>query len=192
MSYMQGRGMFEDRRSKRVVFVAHCVLNQNAKIDGCAQYPGAMWEVLQVLVASGCGIAQLPCPELIHLGLDRRVDTQASRTIESEDTRVGQAMEASAGVLCCRRIAEEAAHQVEEYLRNGFVVLGMLGINGSPTCGVETTWSACGETAGRGVLIRELDEACKRRGVSLGARGIKAGEPAEATRVATEVSGGAA
>jgi len=183
--------VFDDRRSKRIVLVAHCVLNQNAKIDGCAHYPGAMREVVELLVASGCGIVQLPCPELVHLGLDRQVDRQSPRTIESEDSRVGELMEASAGTLCCRRIAEDSAQLVEEYLRNGFLVVGMLGINGSPTCGVETTWSGGREAAGRGVLIRELDEACRRRGVTLAARGIKAGEPEEAIRVATEVSGGA-
>ena len=32
--------MFTDARSKRVIFVAHCVLNQNAISDGTADFPG--------------------------------------------------------------------------------------------------------------------------------------------------------
>jgi hypothetical protein len=43
--------VFTDSRSKKVVFVAHCVLNQNAKIDRCARYPGAMRELAEYLVA---------------------------------------------------------------------------------------------------------------------------------------------
>lgn len=77
--------MFKDKRSRKIVLVAHCVLNQNSKIDGCAHYPGPIKEVIELLISAGCGIVQLPCPELMHLGLDRRTDRQSSRTIETED-----------------------------------------------------------------------------------------------------------
>jgi predicted secreted protein len=125
--------MFADKRSKKIVLVAHCVLNQNSKIDGCAHYSGPIKEMTQLLMSAGCGIVQLPCPELMHLGLDRGADSQSARTIESEDTRVARLMFEDAGRLCCRQVAEAAVYQVQEYLKNGFEVGGMLGINGSPT-----------------------------------------------------------
>ena len=56
--------MFDDKRSKNVVLVAHCVLNQNARIDQCGRFPGAMGEVAQALIESDAGILQMPCPEL--------------------------------------------------------------------------------------------------------------------------------
>lgn len=31
--------MFNDGRSKKVIFIAHCLLNQNAISDGTAVYP---------------------------------------------------------------------------------------------------------------------------------------------------------
>lgn len=34
--------MFNDQRSKRVVFAAHCILNQNAISDGTLDYPAAL------------------------------------------------------------------------------------------------------------------------------------------------------
>ena len=43
---------FDDKRSKRVVFVAYCVLNQNARYYDCANFQGmyeAIWE------KPGCG-----------------------------------------------------------------------------------------------------------------------------------------
>ena len=183
--------MFEDRRSKRVIVVSHCVLNQNAKIDGCAHYPGAIREVLDVILTSGCGILQLECPELMHLGLDRQVDAAAVRTIASEDSRVGDLMQRPSGRMCCREIAERACRQVVEYVRNGFDVVGVLGINGSPTCGVETAWSDGLETTGPGILIRELQEACARRQLSIPIRGIKAKRPADAVEAVREVLGAA-
>jgi len=184
--------MFADRRGKRVLLLSHCLLNQNAKIDGCAHYPGVLPEVFELLGASGCGIVQLPCPEIMHLGLDRQANRNLPRTIESEDTRVAALMQGDAAILCCRRIAKDVAYQAEEYLRNGFAVLGMIGINESPTCGVETTWRAGGEIAGQGVLIRELQRACARRNFSMPMRGIKAKDPTGTVRASKEILGGSA
>ena len=104
--------MFTDRRSKKIVLVAQCILNQNAKIDGCAHYPGAIEGVAEVLIRSGCGIVQLPCPEVMHLGLDRGVDKHAARTIESEDTRVWKRMSQGEARMTCREIAEETVYHV--------------------------------------------------------------------------------
>jgi predicted secreted protein len=175
--------VFEDRRSKRVIFVSHCILNQNAKIDACARYPGVMNEVLEVIQAAGCGIVQLECPELMHLGLDRQADPEEPRSIESEDTRVAELMQRPFARICCREIADRAAYQVEQYLCHGFTVAGVLGIDGSPTCGVERGWSAGRETAGPGVLTRELIDACAQRRLSIPIRGIRAANPQEAVAV---------
>ena len=107
--------MFEDKRSKRVLLVAHCVLNQNAKIDRCAHYLGAIKEIAQTLLDSGVGIVQMPCPELAHLGLDRQVDQEAIVTIESEDTRVALRMRENQGKAICREIVDDLVYQIEEY-----------------------------------------------------------------------------
>jgi len=179
--------VFDDRRSKRVILLAHCILNQNAKIDGCAHYPGVVREVLEVILASGCGVVQMECPEIAHLGLGRLVAPGSARTVESEDTRVAELMEGQAGQACCREIAGRVTHQIDEYLRNGFAVLAVLGVNGSPTCGVETGWRGGVEVAEPGVLIREILQACQRRGHSVPFRGLKAKDPKGAERAVREV-----
>ncbi len=40
--------MFNDGRSKRVVFVAHCFLNQNSISDETAVYPAAFFIVIGI------------------------------------------------------------------------------------------------------------------------------------------------
>ncbi len=181
--------MFEDKRSKRIVLVAHCVLNQNAKIDQCAHYPGAMKEVVEAIVTSGAGVVQMPCPELLCLGLDRQVDPSATRTVESEDDRVALRMHEPDVRARCAGMARDLAAQVEEYRKHGFEIAGVIGINGSPTCGVENSWANGAETPGPGVLIEELRRALQDAGSALTMRGVKAYEPREAVTVAKELIG---
>ena len=55
----------------RVAFIAHCLLNQNAKVEGGAKRP-AMWEpVIDLLRERGYTIRQMPCPELAFGGARR-------------------------------------------------------------------------------------------------------------------------
>ena len=54
-----------------MVFIAHCLLNQNSVSDGTAVYPAAFKSTVRLLLDADAGIVQLPCPELCCLGLDR-------------------------------------------------------------------------------------------------------------------------
>ena len=179
--------MFEDARSKRIVLVAHCVLNQNAKLDQCAHYPGAIREAAQLLIDAGVGLVQMPCPELLVLGLDREVEKGTNPTVESEDTRIALRMAEQAAGALCQKIVDELVVQIEEYQKNGFDVVGIVGINGSPTCGVESTWSDNREREGPGVFIHSLQASLAAKGIALVMRGIRAYEPEEAVRTVSDL-----
>ncbi|TCL73342.1 putative secreted protein [Hydrogenispora ethanolica] len=168
--------MFDDRRSKKLLLVAHCILNQNAKLDACAHYPGAIREAAAALLDAGVGIVQLPCPELLCLGLDREAAPGSRPTVAKEDTRIAARMAEEAPTGACRALAAEILRQLLEYRKHGFAVLGLLGINGSPTCGVETTWADGAEREGPGVFIRQLAAALDREGLAVEMAGIKARE----------------
>ncbi|MEA4909824.1 MAG: hypothetical protein GYA17_10990 [Chloroflexi bacterium] len=172
--------MFNDQRSKKVLLVAHCILNQNAKIDRCAHFPGAVPDLLRPLLDAGIGILQMPCPELLGMGLDRQAEPGRGASVEAEDTRVAAWMQATGGQAVCRQLAAGLGYQVEQYRRNGFEVLGVLGVNGSPTCGVETNWEADEEKAQPGVFIRTLQAELAGRGMALPMRGVKVYQPVPA------------
>ena len=87
--------MFTDGRSKRVIFLAHCLLNQNAISDGTAVRPAAYRELIQLLLDAEAGIVQLPCPELCCLGLDRGDSRGGERPVTVENTRIRRALEKS-------------------------------------------------------------------------------------------------
>jgi predicted secreted protein len=182
--------VFEDQRSKKVMLVAHCVLNQNAKIDQCAHYPGAVPDVAAALIEAGIGIVQMPCPELLFLGLDRQADRNTPATVEAEDTRVAKCMASAQGKQFCRHLAHDLAYQVEDYQKNGFEVLGILGINGSPTCGVETNWAEDWEAPGPGVFMQLLIAELAGRGITLPVRGIKVTDLPRALAAVSALCGG--
>jgi len=151
---------------QRVAFVAHCMLNQNAKVDGGALCRGVYRPLVDALRAHGYRIEQMPCPELAYLGLHRfwivkeQLDTTAYRRH-------------------CRRLAKLVAAVMEPHLRAGDDVV-LIGIDSSPTMGVEfspssPTWGGepnIGEddsrlVPGGGIFVEELEAELAERGLEL-------------------------
>ena len=168
------------KEAKKVVFVCHCIFNQNTKLDACAHYPGTIKETAEVLFGADVGIIQIPCPEFLYLGLDRQVEQGKHHSVESEDTWIASRMEEADARNLCKNIIADIVYQMIQYHKNGFEVIGLIGINGSPTCGVETTWYEGAEHEGPGIFIKMFTEECKKNNISLKMIGIKAKDPQEA------------
>jgi predicted secreted protein len=127
---------FRDARSRRVVFVSHCLLNENVRYLGGAFQAGAARAAITPLLESGAGIVQMPCPEqrawggvlkrriLRYYGRDHQVSRPALKAFVWYTRRVQ------------RRLAKRVVREIEDYVRSGFVVEGIVGIDGSPSCGV--------------------------------------------------------
>ncbi|RJP35517.1 MAG: DUF523 domain-containing protein [Candidatus Omnitrophota bacterium] len=131
-----------DPRSGKVVFIAHCMLNQNARIVRAADFPAMFDPLLDYLQNKQIGVIQMVCPELYCIGLGRR------------DVRVG--LEHPAGMKRLQRLLDDLVFTIREYLFQGFEVVGILGKDGSPACGVIRTWLEDRHQDGQGVFIREL------------------------------------
>jgi predicted secreted protein len=132
-----------DARGGKVVFVAHCILNQNVRYLGGAFRCGAVDEVIDAFRRDGIGICQLPCPEQAAWGgaLKPLLLTMfGSRGSLRE--RIRRPLLALFGWytrLVYRRLARTTARQIADYVRSGFTVVGVVGIADSPSCGVHTT-----------------------------------------------------
>jgi predicted secreted protein len=115
-----------DRRSEKIIFLSHCILNQNAKVGGIAAYPGAIAPLVELLVAHGVGIYQMPCLEMAHLGNMRwgQVKHQYNNPMFRRH---------------CQRLAEGIVDQVENYRQCGYQILGFVMMDGSPVCGLNRT-----------------------------------------------------
>jgi predicted secreted protein len=117
--------LVEDKRSKKVAFVAHCLLNQNAKVNGFAFFSAMIKPLIDILQANDFGIVQLPCPETTFSGTRRWWYVR-----EQYDTPGYRAH--------CRRMLEPIVSQIVEYQKEGYKVV-IIGLDGSPSCGVK--WS---------------------------------------------------
>jgi len=53
----------KDERSKKVIFVAHCMLNENSRWFGGAFRRGCIDEIVDQIQDRGIGIVQMECPE---------------------------------------------------------------------------------------------------------------------------------
>jgi len=131
-----------DPRSGKVIFVAHCMLNQNARMIDCADFPAAFDPLVDYLQERQIGMIQLVCPELYCLGLGRF------------DVRVG--LESEPGGKRLARLIDDLVFTLKEYKFQGFEVVAIFGKEGSPSCGVTRTWLDEREQDGEGVFIREL------------------------------------
>jgi predicted secreted protein len=167
---LRGMPNLQDGRSGKVVLVPHCVLNQNSRVAGAAEQPAAVVELVMGLLNRDVGIVQMPCPELCAFGLDR-----GQILVERE-------LRTSYGRALSRNLARELVKQVRMYLECGIQVLGVLGKNGSPSCGVEETW-ASGVCPGRGAFTEELAAELHEQGIVLEMFGTRDSEPAKALAI---------
>lgn len=172
--------MFNDVRSKKIVFVCHCVLNQNSISDGTADFPGTNEEVVKRLMEAKVGVVQMPCPELMCLGLDRGDIKGAERSVVVENTRIRKELLKDEQLQTIDRLVENTVYQIEEYLKHGFQIPGIIGINRSPSCGVNTTSENDEEVVGEGIFIKALRTSLKNRNIELNIVGIKSSKMDEA------------
>jgi len=134
---------------KRIVFVPHCILNQNVRAVGKEKSNGSIKEVVSFLAEAEVGIVQLPCPEAEFGELDRQSKSKEHYTDFYRKH--------------CREISLEILRTVKKYLDKEYKVLGILGIEFSPTCGVYRIEDKNKIIPGKGILIEELEKEMQKK-----------------------------
>jgi predicted secreted protein len=134
------RQALPDDRSGRVVFVSHCLLNQNVRYLGGATSPGMTGEVVAGLLRAGVGVVQMPCPEQYAWGgVCKRYTMPAYGADFTPLRRPATWLFLAYTRLAYRRLARRVAAQIADYRHSGHTVESVVGIGGSPSCGVRTT-----------------------------------------------------
>lgn len=111
--------------------------------------------IVDLLKQLDIGIVQLPCPEMAHFGLGRPI---------GEDTR--EQYDVLQYRETCSSLADRLVSEASDYLRNGYEVACILGVEGSPSCSVHSAPTRSGTIPGSGIFFEILVE--KLRGANLG------------------------
>ena len=140
-------------RGKKIVLVSHCILNQNSVVKPYGKKFEDFKGLLVRLIKENIGIIQLPCPEISIYGLKRwgHVKDQFETPHFRKKSKL---------------MLENTLDNIIDYRNNGYDLLGVIGIKGSPSCGVNTTcrgnWDgsiSCQNIEGKLKSLREVYEA---------------------------------
>lgn len=74
------------------------------------------------------------------------------------------------------RLADHVIQQILEYHKYGFEIVGIVGANRSPNCGVETTSENNRELPGKGIFMEELSRRLQSQQLSIPMLGLKASD----------------
>ena len=114
------------KREKKIILLCHCILNCNAKVEGLSKYKSFIKNLVDILYNENISIIQLPCPEMHIYGIKRWGHTK-----NQFDTPFFRKQ--------CQNILTPIVDQVKNYIDNNYKILGVIGIDGSPSCGVNLT-----------------------------------------------------
>ncbi len=135
------RGRLADPRSGKGLFLAHSLLNENTRYMGGAFCCGIPAEMRELIAGLDCGVVQMMCPERvawggIHkpylyqfhgIGKFRGVHSICAFSMPLFLWLVNWKM---------RWVARYTADEIADYARSGMEVVGVIGVRGSPACGV--------------------------------------------------------
>lgn len=134
------RARLGDQRGRRVVFVSHCLLNQNVRYLGGAWCEGVVRDAIEPFVRDGIGIYQMPCPEQAAWGgvMKRLIlPFYGARSVRAHALLFAGLRAHTRRVY--RRLAARVAADMADYVRSGVEVVGIVGVGDSPSCGVHRT-----------------------------------------------------
>jgi len=130
----------KDERGKKVIFLSHCLLNENTRYLGGAFRKAGVDELIDALQREGIGMVQMKCPEQKTWGGVLKREMLMGYCIK------GTFLRPFLNILMIffiwktkrsfKKIAKEVVSEIKDYMDSGFEVSGIVGIKGSPSCGV--------------------------------------------------------
>lgn len=164
----------DDGVDARILLVSHCLLNPYSQVKGRRTPKETARLAVSRAVMAGVGLFQLPCPEFTFEGPDRW-----SKSYQQYDTVFFRRH--------CKTLLEPVLEQLREYVADGTRLLGVIGVEGSPSCGAYQIgtaegWGGCfdppeeggpwvpppsGKELGRGVFLATLADGLEAEGWEL-------------------------
>lgn len=135
-----------DVRSRRCVFISHCLLAQGIMAQGIVKkYPAVVRPIMEFCIEHDLNILQMPCPEsrCSAGGLVR--EPHGKHWYEQNGLRTTARMIAAEQVDYMRTLADE-----------GFEILAIIGVDLSPACAVNYLNRGSAIYQDQGIYVEEL------------------------------------
>ena len=121
-------------RDRRIALISHCVLNQNAVLTDWGRAKGPFTTLVCSMMNQNLGLLQLPCPEMMYLGVNRPPQNYADYNTPAFREH-------------CRNLLAPPLAELNKLVEDGCTLELLLGIENSPCCDLHT---------GKGVFMEEL------------------------------------
>lgn len=151
-----------DIRSKKCVFISHCILTQGVMAAGLVRhFPGPVKPVVQFCLDHDISMVQMPCPETICLsgGLGR--SPRGKKWYEENGLRE------TAGIIAAGQVA-----YMRRLLDDGFEILSIIGVEFSPACAVTFLNKGRAIHRDEGIFVEELRRTMKEFDIDIPFMGI--------------------
>ena len=127
---------------EKIIFVSHCILNQSIRKEKFSKIK----ELVKLLTESDVGMVQLPCPKIDCNG----------KFIRNENN-------AKIYKKYCEKTSVFIVNTIKKYLDANFKVIGILGVEFSPICGVYRINNGKKNVAGKGILIQGIENEMQKK-----------------------------
>ena len=117
-----------------------------------------------------CAVVQMMAQQLVISLILRKRSNKINQLIQESMAETQQKL---------KFLVDYTMLQIDEYIKHGFEIKGIIGANRSPNCGVETTSDNDVEISGMGVFMDALSKKIKSRGLSIPMTGIKGSDNIE-------------
>lgn len=136
-------------RSKRCLFLSHCLLAQAVRARGLAKYfPAAVKPLVQFCLDHDINMIQMPCPETLCAAGGLVRDPHGKAWYDARGLRDTS-----------RQIARGQVAYMRELIQNGFDVLAVVGMEFSPACATKLLNRGRRVVHDQGIFVEELKAA---------------------------------
>lgn len=137
-----------DNRSDKFIFVPFCLMAQAYQAQGIVKYEwkSSIKPIMQLLIDNDINIIQMPCAEASFNNSLLRKPMGISKYDTHEFNEH------------CERLASLVAAQIREIIDSGYKIIGVLGIEQSPSCCVNYIYTNKGMVKRMGLFMEKLYE----------------------------------
>ncbi len=151
---------------KRVVFISHCLLNQWVRAKGVhntykydnGETAPFVKPLLDLLFEHNVAIEQMPCPEILWEGLER----DAAGIDHYSNDEYYKIIE---------HVVDDVLRLMKEFTKNDVEVIAVIGVDGSPSCGVDFCEGK--DKEGSGIFMKRLMEEISKQNLNIPFVGLR-------------------